>query len=95
MEQSETIAQVNKGAEYAETTEETIVAIQLHVAERVTGQMRGFVEAASSNCTLTFDEKNRGVWIRGKNTNTLSAWSNIRAAYVIQPGQEKPLVRTK
>ncbi len=94
MEQSK-IAQVNKGPTYEDSTEEKIVAIQLHVAERVTGNMRGFVEAVKANCTLEFDEKNRGVWIRGENTNTLAAWSNIRAAYVVQPGQNKPLVRTK
>jgi hypothetical protein len=79
----------------AAKTDQTIVAVQLHVAERVTGQMRGFVEAKNAQCTIEFDANNRGVWIRGKNTNTMVPFGNVRAVYVVEQGQEKPLVRTK
>lgn len=72
-----------------------IVSVQLHVAERVTGQMRGFVEAFSAQCEITFDQKDIGIWIKGKNTNSLVPWSNVRCVYISQEGQPRPLVRTK
>jgi len=72
-----------------------IVSVQLHVAERVTGQMRGFIEAHGAQCEITFDQRDIGVWIRGKNTNSLVPWSNVRCVYISQEGQNQPLVRTK
>lgn len=72
-----------------------IIAITTHAAQTITGNVRGHIHAEKAEVELTFDDQNRGVWVRGRGTNKLIPFSNIQGLDILEEGREKPITATK
>lgn len=70
-----------------------VISIDLRDAQSIEGLVIRFVNADSSNVKLTQEDK--GIRVRGKKTNKLVPFSNIRSIDYLEEGQPRPVVPRK
>lgn len=81
----------------------TVSAINTHVGQTITGNVRSHISTEKAGVVMTFDGPgepgyegtSRGVWVRGKGTNKLITYSNIQGIDVQEDGNEPILKSAK